>query len=86
VNAQSMRDSQQGVEADPLLPAFDLADVNGMQICFFREPLLAQAKFGAVFTYSFTKNFELLSRRPHSLPKNQEPMSNVFYYADNKAF
>lgn len=39
---------QQGMETDPLLAAFDLADVNGMEVRFFGELFLAQPRLFAM--------------------------------------
>ena len=44
LDPQRLGDAQEGVQADPLLAAFDFADVIRMKIGLFGQPFLAQAR------------------------------------------
>lgn len=66
-----MRHPQESVEADPLLAAFDLAHINGMQFGPFRQPLLTHAGPGAVLPNCCAESLEL-SRARHRPPRKQE--------------
>ncbi len=63
------------VQTDPLLAAFDFADVNRMQIGLFRERFLAHSCLIAVVTDRFAKDFEMLlgPRHGHSGKQDAEP-------------
>ena len=60
------------MEADPLLAAFNLADVNGMQLSLFGQLFLTHAGLGAVLPDRGSENPDWLSCARHSLSKKQE--------------
>jgi hypothetical protein len=74
------------MEANPLLTAFDLADVNGMKLGLFRKLFLAQASFGAVSPDGIAQNLEVGSGARHSVLAKQEggklntPNMGVFFF------
>lgn len=59
-HSQGLGDTQKRMKTDPLLTAFNLADVNGMQIGLFCEPFLAHACLIAVVSDRLAKDFEML--------------------------
>jgi hypothetical protein len=66
-DAQCIRDPQQRMKADPLLASLDFANVNGMQVGYFGQFLLAQTRLFTMLANRFPKNLKLLSRKRHSL-------------------
>jgi hypothetical protein len=69
-NTESFGDSQQRVKTDPLLAAFNLANVNRVQIGFFGQLFLAQNSLLAVVANGITQYFEL-SRARHNATAKQ---------------
>ena len=69
---QGLGDTQKRMKTDPLLTAFDLADVNGMQVGFFCEPFLAHARSIAAVSDRFAKDFELLFGPRHGCLGKQD--------------
>jgi hypothetical protein len=65
-DAESLGDPQKRMKANPLFSPFYLANINRMQIRFFRQLFLTQFSRFAVFANRFAKNFEGLLTR-HSL-------------------
>lgn len=59
-HSQGLGDTQKRMKTDPLLTAFNLADVNGMQIGLFCEPFLAHACLIAAVSDRLAKDFEML--------------------------
>jgi hypothetical protein len=84
--AERCRDTQQGMEADPLLTPLDFAHVNGMQVGFFRQFFLAQTGPATIVPDGVSEGFELLPRARHSRSKKQEggmantPNMGLFFY------
>jgi len=64
-NAKSFGNSQKRVQANPLLSAFDFADINRMQAGFFRQFFLAHADMLPAIPNGVTQDFQL-SRTRHS--------------------
>lgn len=67
-----MRNTQQSVKTDPLLTAFDLADINRMKIRLLREPFLAHAGLLAVFSDRVAKDLEMWSVPGHKFLAKQD--------------
>ena len=59
------------MEADPLFATFDLADVNGMEVGFFRELFLAQASPGPVASDRVAQDFQVRSSARHKSLEKQ---------------
>lgn len=51
---------QKRMETDPLLAAFHLANINRMQLGFFSQFFLAQARLSAALADGVPENFKLL--------------------------
>lgn len=47
VHTKGFGHSQKGMEADPLLAAFNLPNIDRVEVGLFRQPLLADAGLGA---------------------------------------
>jgi hypothetical protein len=71
VNAKSFGNSQKRVQANPLLSAFDFADINRMQVGFFRQFFLAHADMLPAIPNGVTQDFQL-SRTRHSFLAKHE--------------
>lgn len=70
--AEGLGNTQQSMKTDPLLTAFDLADVNRMKIGLFRQFFLAHASSVAVFSDRLSKDFEMWFWPRHGCLEKQE--------------
>jgi len=70
-NAKSFGNSQKRVQANPLLSAFDFADINRMQVGFFCQFFLAHADMLPAIPNGVTQDFQL-SRTRHSFLAKHE--------------
>src|SRR6266540_4610776 len=64
-------DPQKGMQADPLISAFDFAHVNGMELRLLRELLLAQAGPLPVSSYRLAKELSLTRNVRHKPQQKQ---------------
>ena len=69
--AERFGNPYQGMKADPLLSPFHFADINRVQVGFFRQYFLAHARLGAKFPDAIPQNFEILSRSCHRVSAKQ---------------
>jgi hypothetical protein len=63
------------VKADPLLSAFNFANINRMQIRLFSQFFLAHADLLAVFANGISKNFKIVSRACHNLEESKAALN-----------
>jgi hypothetical protein len=68
-DAEGLGDPQKGMKANPLFATLHFADINRMQIRFFRQFFLTQLGRFAILANGFAKNFKDLLTR-HSLLGN----------------
>jgi hypothetical protein len=74
-DSKRLGDTQQRVQADPLLSAFDFSHINRMQIGFFRELFLTQANFFSAISDGVAQDFQL-SRTRHN-PLGEQDRRNL---------
>jgi hypothetical protein len=74
---ESLRNAQKRVQADPLFTAFNLADVNRMQIGLFGQPFLAHPYGLAAVSDGLTQDFQLARTRHSSLRKQDRAKLNT---------
>jgi hypothetical protein len=74
-DAQRGGDSQQRVQANPLLPALDFANINGVEIGLFRQFFLAHFGAFAVLSDAFSNDFALVLNARHSREGEQNSRS-----------
>jgi hypothetical protein len=72
---EGFRNSQKCVKTDPLFSAFNFANVNRVQIGFFRELFLAQANFFSAISDGVAQDFQL-SRTRHN-PLGEQDRRNL---------
>lgn len=63
---QSVGNPQQGVQADPLLSSFHLADIDRMQVGLFSKLFLTQLCLPPVMPDAFADYFSLLPDAGHN--------------------
>lgn len=71
-HSNSLGNPQKRMKADPLLAAFDLADVNRVEVRLFSQLLLTQARLHSVLTNGISENSELWRLARHSLSSEQK--------------
>jgi hypothetical protein len=87
LDSQRLGDSQQCVQTDPLLAAFDFSHINRVQISLFRKFFLGHTNPFAAIPYDVAQNFQL-SRTRHGLSAKQDqrnertPNMGLFYLAN----
>jgi hypothetical protein len=71
-NAKGLRDFQKRVNRDGAVSILHLADVNGMKVGFFRELLLAHARFLSVLANILANEFAVFGNGRHRFLRKQE--------------
>jgi hypothetical protein len=64
--------SQQCVKANPLLAALHFSNIDGMEVGFLGESLLAQARIDSMCSNRFTQDSSLLLDARHQFARKQE--------------